>query len=454
MDIWEPSGHGYELHGMAGGIGRFLLVYCGGAFGYTAHRQWSETAPYYEAFYSVWDTLNLVYGDHPWLTPQRRPPWGVISLAYGKGGTFIDGGFGNAFPVPPASLSIEYLGNFPPSSGIPLSTGTFPPDGTPYPAPNLPPGAKYVGLGTDSNGGNANDQAAAQLAQDRFKSAIPVNASGCVYYPFKSDGTAGVSMEFSAPLYMNDIWPTNPGDPAGPPFMIKSTAIGGPKFALIKKLPLFVATQVCGGGGFGGSNQYVVNLLFRNDSDFYWDGVANLIGSGIAVTSGQGQAWTVPPHQVTHVSFAINVSSKTSPVVLTLSDEVGTIQTMNYVITPLFVGVTATSLGTSFFNTSQNRVRISVDSAVGLGFADVWLQFSLSGGIVGFFDDNTGAALPSPWDTFQIMQGCEAGARDFVLNIATAAVRPASVVLTFSVLDDGVPSSMPPFSFTVPLLWT
>lgn len=486
IGTWQPTGAGYEEHVFigAGQAGRYILAYCGGAFGHTLLVQQDLTNPPFtnlnfpstlgeQLFCSVWETLVFNQTEHAWVNPQWLPPYNVFALRYGSNKTdAVDANFGQGS----GGLSVSYLGNYPPLSGIPFFGGEhWVADGTPWvhdPAiPIYPPGAQFAGVGNNSGASNAKDQAAAVLAEQRCASAFPLTVGGCPAYQFDSDGSFPVRMQFTAPLYTGDSWPTGFGVGRGPNFMIKTEANGGPKFALLQKVPSqsLMAGTSCGTPNFGTPNQYFITLTIKNVAGYSWFVNASLGGAGVQVLNGNGQVFTIPPAvgpntpSTVNITFLVQATTLNGiTVTLTLNDDVGKVIDLNYNLTPLLTGFTVESQGTSFEDLSRNRILLQFNSNGG-----PWNNLQVhvtSPDISGIFDaglvDN-GQQFPGNLFDNTVVGGfattltcTQTQDIQVIFDIGLLTTRPGSVTLTFSFLDSGVPSAVPPFTQTVALAWT
>lgn len=431
VDSWQPTLAGYE-EGLSGGAGRYLLVYCGGAIGMTVHLG-TDYQPVVgdgglpghvssTGFFNVWETLQHPDQTHPYLDGQWLPPRNMIALSYGKGGFYVDTGFEWFDPTPPVTQR---------------------------------PGDTWYN--------SADETTAAHIAEDHLLKLTTFQGQvfgpfqplfgQCNVHKFISDGTAPVRMQFTAPFYSGSQ-PFSDPDGIGDNWRAKTApGVDAPKFVLLRLVPAFTAGTNCGFSG--GGNVYVVNLSFRNDSDFQWTGLADLALESGVVTAGQGQAWAANAHGLTSVSFQISTANRNNTATLTLYDAAGTIDTMDFDLTPLITGLAVASEGPSFVDPTRNRIHVLFTGSHGLPFTKLQAAVSATGGIVAVNNSFDGTPYPGnvvPCSPEAI--NCSQLAGDFVFDISTALPQPTSVVLTINFLENGAATAIPPFSATVPLVWT
>lgn len=433
VSTWTPQLSQHEeatLTDGKDGPGRYVLIYCGGAFGLPCPVGAIGGLDFYQ-----WQTLKCgIFGAVPapdWqdipfdpfsiYAPPPNSQWlggaQMITLAYIKKGAF--------FPDPSFTMD----GQNPPF--------TEPLDPTP---------------GPDWN--DKSDAAEAEL-----KAAFPFfggQFKNCYVYFFSSEGS--VSMQFSSPWYhLDDLEIDGTLIKRFP--IAKAPERTGPKFVLAKLVPLFTAVKGCGSINILGDGRYFLVFQIANGADIAWSGNARLTGTSTVNPGSQNQAFNAPAHGIFTLSFEVdNPPTKNTGVGVTLFDALGDIQTINFAMQPMITGITVVSNGESFF-TGLNRNRIEIswteDSASGFPFDELWLNVSLSGGVTGLFDFLDGTALPSPFNTHTMTSTCPGGFNNLVIfDITTATQHAAFVDIQIDYYDKGQPTTMPPSILHLPLDWT
>ena len=439
VGAWSPGTFGYEQHSFTPNADRYLIAYCGGAVGMTEQNfDIPGVSPNWQV--SKWATTVFIADrntlPHQWQDPQWVLPYNLMALAYGAGGFHIDPGF----PQPDGNSNVGIISELPTVSTTPAF---------PQPPVVFSPNPIYTAAG---------DTKAALASAARLTNVLPIFGS-CHAYRFNSDGSSPVQMQFTAPFYAN-FQPFSEFDPAGTGIFMGRFRIrlppGGtaPKFALVRLVAMFTATTSC--AFINGPNQYTINLFFRNESDFPWSGTCSLALPGGIVINGNGNGWGTFPHQTTHASFDISTGAKEVVAVLTLTDTFGLVEKLNFDMTPMLLNVTAQSNGADIFgDINKNIIQISWQDHNGFPFNPIQVKVDLSGGVTGVFDvENNplpGNIVPgSPVST----QCSNPPGGEFVFSVSTSTVKPDSITLSFSVLDNGAASAMPPFVLVVPLKWT